>query len=104
MEDPICRRALAFARTFKYVNHRVNFTGAAPAEIVAERGTPESTEYGEVRIEMDWPPADVESILAGRSGEDAENMQKLLDAGMELRVICSATDVIFHDFVGVDFD
>lgn len=53
MNHPICRRALAFAETFQWVNARITSFVPARPEIVSRFGTPGSAEYGEVVIEMD---------------------------------------------------
>jgi hypothetical protein len=104
MDDAICRRALEFASTHKFVNPRVTFSGPAPDDIVALRGTPGSTDYGEVRILMDWPQSDIDATLAKPGNNDPNEMRAFFDGGMELRVICSSTDIIHSEFVGVDLD
>lgn len=101
MDDSICRRALAFARGFRWVNARVSARGPAPPEIIARYGTSGSTNYGEVRIEMDWSEEDKSELVERGVGED---LLAFIDTPTELRVVCSATDVIYHDFPGIQLD
>lgn len=103
-EDAITRRALAFARTFKWVNARVTSCRPADVECVARFGTPESAEYGEVRMLMYWSDGDKRRILAECKPEESADARAFLDSPMELRVVCSATDVIYHEFPRTDLD
>ena len=104
VEDAITRRALAFARTFKWVNARVTSYGQYDVHCVTRYGTPENAEYGEVRMLIDWSEADKRKILAECKPEESDDARAVLDSPMELRVVCSAKDVIYHEFSKTDLD
>ena len=103
LEAEIMARALQFARTFAFVNHRVLSCADARDEIVARFGTPDSTRYREIRIHMDWPPEKFALIESANASERAA-LQSFLTAGVELLVVCSRSDIIYNEFVGWDFD
>jgi hypothetical protein len=104
MDDAISRRAMAFARTFKWVNPRITAGGPAPAEIVDLYGTAGSTDYGQVDVEMKWSEAEKSRILANVSGDDRTDAESFVQGPIELRVVCSASDVIHHEFPRMDLD
>ena len=104
MDDAIHRRALEFASTHSLVNPRIVFSGPAPDDLVASRGTPGSTEYGEVRIHMGWSPSDVDALLADPGNINPDDIRVFCERGFELRVVCSSTDIIHSEFAGVEFD
>ncbi len=104
IDDPIQRRALAFARTFRLVNPRIKDIGPASPEIVGRFGTSDAAEYGEVRIEMDWSKGDKSEFLADCDPAQRSELQGFLDPPQELLVVCSGNDVIYHDFPNTDLD
>jgi hypothetical protein len=100
-------RALRFARTFAFVNAKIAKSAAARDEDVTRYGTPGSTVYGEIRIHMDWGPRQrdiIAPIIASRKLEERADAEELLKSGVDLLVVCSATDVIRHEFLGMDLD
>lgn len=102
MDDAICRRALAFARTFTWVNPRIISAGPADSKIVDRFGDPNAF-YGAVRIVMEWSDAD-KSKFAESAPEEKDVLMAFVASGMELLVVCSANDVIYHEFPGIDLD
>ena len=103
IETSIMSRAIRFARTFTFVNHRVLSCADARDEIIARFGTPGSTQYREIRIHMDWSPEKFALIQSENASERAD-LESLLAAGVDLLVVCSPSDIIYHEWVGWDFD
>lgn len=103
IETSIMTRAIRFARTYKFVNHRILNCADAQDEIIARFGTPGSTQYREIRMHMDWSPEKFSLIQSENSSERAD-LELLLAAGVELLVVCSQSDIIYHEWVGWDFD
>ena len=52
--DDIAKRALRFAETFQFTNPVIVQTKPARHEFVVRYGTPDSTEYRETEIHLDW--------------------------------------------------
>jgi hypothetical protein len=99
--DSIAERALRFARTFDFINHSIVRCEAARPEFVQRYGTPNLAEYREVEIHMDWGPERRELIKSCKA-EEREIAESLLDKGVDLLVVCSSTDIIHHEFLGMD--
>ena len=100
--EDITNRALRFARTFTYSNPRITATRPGRDLLVARFGTPNSTEYLETEIHMDWE--DQQQLINSSKPVDRPNVESLLQSGVDLLVVCSATDVIYHEFLGIDLD
>jgi hypothetical protein len=98
-EAEIQNRALRFARTFAFANPKITMSAAARDEDVEGYGTLGSTVYGEIRIHMDWGPGQ-RDIIGSTKLEERADVQELLKSGVDLLVVCSATDVIRHEFLG----
>ena len=103
--DPIRTRALRFAETFDYwINPVIVADQPANPDIVARFGNGMVNEYYEFTIEMQWSPKQRDHLLATANQDDLHDLRMLLNAPNTVRVICSVTDIIFHDFPGVDLD
>jgi hypothetical protein len=100
-EAAIHDRALRFASTLAFVNPKIARSAAAHEEDVAKYGTPGSTVYGEIQIHMDWGPGQRDMIASAKLEERAA-VQDFLKSGVDLLVVCSSTDVIRHEFLGMD--
>lgn len=51
---------------------------------------------------MDWE--DQQQLINSSKPVDRPNVESLLQSGVDLFVVCSATDVIYHEFLGIDLD
>ncbi len=91
--DDIAVRAIRFAHMFQFANPTIVQTKPARDEFVARYGTPNSTEYRETEIHMDWGANQNEIINASKLDE-RNDVESLLKEGVNLLVVCSATDVI----------
>lgn len=103
-ESPIVRRAVAFAESLKWEYPTVTSVDPPDDEIVATYGTRDHTDYLSVTIEMRWSPKARDSILANAIDEERADTERLLAEPMIVRVVCSATDIIHHEFPGTDLD
>lgn len=103
INDDIAKRAIRFAQTFHFANPIIMQTKPARDEFVARYGTPNSTEYRETEIHMDWGTSQQEIINASKL-EERHNVVSLLKEGVDLLVVCSAKDVIHHEFLRMDLD
>ena len=101
--DDIAKRAIRFAGTFQFTNPIILQTKPARAEFVERYGTPNATEYRETEIHMDWGASQKEIISASKL-EERHDVESLLKEGVDLLVVCSATDVIHHEFLRMDLD
>ncbi len=101
--DEISKRAIRFAETFAFINAKIVRTKPARDEFVARYGTPNSTEYRETEIHMDWGPNQQEIINSSKL-EERQNVESFLKEGVDLLVVCSARDVIYHEFLRMDLD
>ena len=101
--DDIAKRAIRFAETFQFTNPKIVRTRPARDEFVARYGTPNSTEYPETEIHMDWGANQKETINASKI-EERHDVESLLKEGVDLLVVCSARDVIHHEFLRMDLD
>jgi hypothetical protein len=104
MDDAICRRALAFAQSFEWENARVVSVTSADPAIVARCGDPQHGSYRQVRLSMQWPNAKRLWLIAESAPENRDDTKAFLDNEVELLVVCSATDVIYHSFLNTDLD
>ncbi len=101
--DDIANRAIRFAETFQFTNPRILRTKPARDEFVARYGTPNSTEYRETEIHMDWGPNQQEIINSSKL-EERRDIESFLKEGVDILVVCSARDVIYHEFLRMDLD
>lgn len=101
--DDIANRAIRFAKTFQFSNPTIVRTKPARDEFVARFGTPNSTEYRETEIHMDWGPKHQEIINSSKL-EERRDVESFLKEGVDLLVVCSARDVIYHEFLRMDLD
>lgn len=101
--DDISNRAIRFAETFQFTNPQIVRTKPARDEFVARYGTPNSTEYRETEIHMDWGSKQQEIINAS-SLEERPDVEAILKEGVDILVVCSARDVIYHEFLRMDLD
>lgn len=101
--DDIANRAIRFAETFKFTNPQIVRTKPARDEFVARYGTPHSTEYRETEIHLDWGPTQQEIINSSRL-EERLDVESFLNEGVDILVVCSARDVIYHEFLRMDLD
>lgn len=101
--DDIANRAIRFAETFQFTNPQIVRTKSARDEFVARYGTPNSTEYREMEIHMDWGP-NQQKIINSSKIEERQDVESFLKKGVKILVVCSARDVIYHEFLGMDLD
>ena len=102
--DPIRARALRFAETFDWINPVFVADQPANPDIVARFGNGTIGDYHEFTIEMQWSSKQRDHLLATSNQDDLHSLEMLLDSPNTLRVTCSSTDIIAHDFPGVDLD
>ena len=103
VDAAIHNRALRFAATFDFANPRIVTSSAARDEFVTRYGTPGTTEYREIEIHMDWSPGHCEMLNSSR-GEERVDLELFVKSGIDLLIVCSSTDIIHHEFLGMDFD
>lgn len=101
--DDIANRAIRFAETFQFTNPQIVRTKPAREELVARYGTPNSTEYRETEIHMDWGPSQ-EEIINSSKLEERHDVESFVKEGIDILVVCSAQDVIYHEFLRMDLD
>lgn len=101
--DDIAKRALRFAETFQFTNPVIVQTKPARHEIILRYGTPDSTEYREIEIHLDWGELQHEIITKSKI-EDRQDVESFLKEGVDILVVCSARDVIYHEFLRMDLD
>ncbi|MEO9592824.1 hypothetical protein [Rhodopirellula bahusiensis] len=102
--DPIRSRALRFADTFDWINPVIVADQSANPDIVARFGNGVVDDYHEFTIEMQWSAKQRDHLLATSNRDDLHDLKMILGAPNTVRVTCNATDIIFHDFPGVDLD
>jgi hypothetical protein len=104
VDNPICRRALAYIESIRLVNPRILTVLPARPELVTQFGTPGSAEYGEVLIEADEPESVKARMLSESPPEALHIWRAIADAGIRLRITCSGENVIHVEIPGVDLD
>lgn len=104
MDDPICRRALAYVDTTGLVNARITSFVPARPEIVAKYGTPGSAEYGEVLIEGNWSESWKAEALSESRPENVPIWRALLEQSVTVRVTCTEENVIHVETPNMDLD
>jgi hypothetical protein len=97
--DPIRSRALRFAETFDWINPVIIAGQPANPDIVTRFGSGALGDYHEFTIEMQWSPKQRDDLLT-----TSPDLKMFLDAPNTVRVTCSATDIISHEYPGVDLD
>jgi hypothetical protein len=102
--DPIRARALRFAETFDWINPVIVADQPATPDIVSRFGNGMVDGYHEFTIEMQWSSKQRDHLLATSNRDDLHDLKMILDSPNTIRITCSATDIIFHDFPGVDLD
>jgi hypothetical protein len=102
--DPIRARALRFAETFDWIDPVIIADQPANSETVARFGNGDVDDYHEFTIEMQWSDKQRDHLLRTAKPEEIADLKMVLGSPNTLRVTCSATDVIAHDFPGVDLD
>ena len=101
--DDIAKRALRFAETFQFTNPVIVQTKPARHEFVVRYGTPDSTEYRETEIHLDWG-ANQQEIINKSKIVERQDVESFLKEGVDILVVCSARDVIYHEFLRMDLD
>ncbi len=101
--NEITKRALRFAETFQFTNPVIIRTEPARDEFVVRYGPPDSTEYRETELHMDWG-ANQQEIINSYKIEERQDVEAFLKQGVDQLVVCSARDVIYHEFLGMDLD
>ena len=102
--DPFRARALRFAETFDWIAPVVVADQSANPDIVARFGNGVVDACCEFTIEMQWSAKQRDHLLATSNRDDQHALKRLLDYPNTVRIICSATGIIFHDFPDVDLD
>ncbi len=101
--DEISKRAMRFAETFAFEDPEIVRQSPARSALVERYGTPQSTEYREFHIHMDWTPGH-RDVFKNTLPEEHTDAERLMNNGVDLLVVCSAQDVIHHEFLGFDVD
>ena len=99
----IRERALRFVKSTAFVNPKIIKSTAASDEDVEEFGTPGSTVYGEFLIHVEWGP-EKRSWFAAAPESDGGALERFINAGLDLVIVCSSTDVIRHEILYCDLD
>lgn len=101
--DEISKRAIRFAETFPFANPAIVRQSPARPTFVDRYGTPQSTEYREIQIHMDWSSSH-RDLVENSIPEERADLEHLINNGVDLLVVCSSQDVIHHEFLGWDLD
>ncbi len=103
--DPIAERAMLFAKTFVFVNQRV-VRILEPNPFTVERyGTPGSTVYKQVDVEMEWREDEIKDALTrAENAEVREFMEREFRRPTTMRITCSSTDVLGYEIVGLQMN
>ncbi|MFO0940221.1 MAG: hypothetical protein U0930_05585 [Pirellulales bacterium] len=98
----ILDRALRFATTFAWVNPVVLSSAPASSDDISRYGTYGHTEYWAFTIRFEWSAESRETMLKSSPKFETSEIERFIDAGVKLRVVCSATDIVYHDFPDID--
>tara|TARA_R110002049_G_C8692427_1_gene522118 strand:+ start:49 stop:369 length:321 start_codon:yes stop_codon:yes gene_type:complete len=98
----ILDRALKFAMTFAWVNPVVRSSAPASSGDVSRYGTLGHTEYWDFKIILEWPAERRASMLETSLDVERRELERFIDAGVNLRIVCSATDIVYHEFPDID--
>ncbi|WP_425617233.1 hypothetical protein NA78x_000906 [Anatilimnocola sp. NA78] len=96
-------RALRFVQTFAgFANPIVLKVAQASVADVVRFGTPGSTRYFQIDVRLEHSESMRIDSLRGKVGEEREETQRFLAHPWDLRVVCTTTDVIRHEFLYTD--
>ena len=100
----ILDRALRFVGTMAFTEPEIVRSAVAREEYVVRYGTAGSTQYREVEIHMKYPDDHMRAMMTPRNRAQRAELERFLNAGVDVLVVCSSTDVIYHEFLGIDLD
>jgi hypothetical protein len=98
----ILDRALRFATTFAWINPVVQSSDPASSDEILRYGTVGHTEYWDFKIRLEWSAERRAAMLETSPEIERSEIERFIDAGINLRIVCSATDILYHEFPDID--